>query len=222
MKLARRFFVYLLGLFILAFGVSVSVKSSLGVSPVNSVPYVISLAFNLDQGMMTTIIFSLFVLFQIAILRKNFKAHNLLQVLYASFFGVFITITNRILWFPTPNSYLLQLVLLLISILIISFGLVLYLKAEILPMPPEGFVMTLRGLLGMEFHKLKVIFDISLITLSIAIALSQTGTLSGVREGTILSAFLIGRTMGIYEKLFKSHFQKLDLFLGKIGDIPVK
>ena len=47
----RRVVIYLLGLFILALGVSFSVKSRLGVSPVNSIPYTVSMLTGIEQGL---------------------------------------------------------------------------------------------------------------------------------------------------------------------------
>ena len=68
--LLSRILVYVVGLFIMAFGVSLSLKSNLGVSPVNSLPNEISLVFksfgiNLSLGNAVIIIFSCYVLVQI-------------------------------------------------------------------------------------------------------------------------------------------------------------
>ena len=48
-----RMFVYLLGLFIMTLGISMSVKSNLGVSPVSSIPYSITCIFGLEMGKAT-------------------------------------------------------------------------------------------------------------------------------------------------------------------------
>ena len=42
MKFVKRIVIYLAGLFFVALGVAFSVNSNLGVSPVNSLPYVVS------------------------------------------------------------------------------------------------------------------------------------------------------------------------------------
>ena len=49
--------VYCLGLLLLAFGVAVSVNSDLGVSPVNSLPYVISRIIHVQLGTCVTAVF---------------------------------------------------------------------------------------------------------------------------------------------------------------------
>ena len=50
MKMLMRILLYCVGLMFLAFGVAFSVNSNLGVSPVNSLPYVISLILKVDLG----------------------------------------------------------------------------------------------------------------------------------------------------------------------------
>lgn len=52
----KRIIIYCIGLFIMAIGVTFSVKSNLGVSPVNAIPYVVSLISGLDQGLCVSVI----------------------------------------------------------------------------------------------------------------------------------------------------------------------
>ena len=79
--LAVRLVVYFVGLFIMTLGVSMSVKSNLGVSPVSSIPYTITCIFGLEMGKATIVFHIFLVILQIIILRKEFKLKNLLQVL---------------------------------------------------------------------------------------------------------------------------------------------
>lgn len=79
--MAVRLVVYFVGLFIMTLGVSMSVKSNLGVSPVSSIPYTITCVFGLEMGKATIVFHIFLVILQIIILRKEFKLKNLLQVL---------------------------------------------------------------------------------------------------------------------------------------------
>jgi len=54
MKLAVKIPKYCLGLFFLAVGVTFSIKSNLGISPVNSIGYVLSLVLGINQGKVIT------------------------------------------------------------------------------------------------------------------------------------------------------------------------
>lgn len=58
MQMSRRILVYCAGLFIMAMGVSFSGRADLGMSPVNSIPYVLSEIFTeLSMGNWIIIIF---------------------------------------------------------------------------------------------------------------------------------------------------------------------
>ena len=80
-----RVLVYVLGLLFLAFGVAISANSDLGISPVNSLPYVVSavtpdslrlgpIALELNPGNCVVIVFCSYILLQILILRRLFIA----------------------------------------------------------------------------------------------------------------------------------------------------
>ena len=70
--LAKRIIFLCLGLTIMAFGVVFSIKAALGTSPISSVPYVTSTISGLSVGTTTIIMNFMFVLIQIAILRKKY------------------------------------------------------------------------------------------------------------------------------------------------------
>lgn len=71
--MAKRIIFLCLGLTIMAFGVAFSIKAALGTSPISSVPYVTSTISGLSVGTTTIIMNFMFVLIQIAILRKKIR-----------------------------------------------------------------------------------------------------------------------------------------------------
>ena len=94
MSKPRRFIVYFGGLFLMAAGVSFSVLSGLGVSPIDTIPYVTSVIFQTDMGLCTAIIFACYVGLQALILRRAFPKRHLLQIPIGIFFRWFISVTN--------------------------------------------------------------------------------------------------------------------------------
>jgi len=196
----RRILVYVAGMFILALGVSFSIKSSLGVSPMNSLPYVISQVIGVDMGIITTLVFSSYVVIQVALLRREFKLKNLLQIVVASLFGSFVSITNRLLDMPTPATYPMQLVFLGISLFLIGLGIMLYLVGDLVPQPPEGLVMTLAMKLNKPFYSVKVFFDSTVVSVALLISFLSGHGMMGVREGTLIAALGIGKIIGFLSK----------------------
>lgn len=192
-KLGKKILVYVVGLFILAFGIATSVRSGLGVSPQSSVMYVLSLITGIDMGTWTLIVYMLYIGIQILILRKDFKWINLTQILFSTVFGYFVSLTNQLLSWVNPSNYLSQLVLLLLSIILIAVGVTIYVKADIINMPVEGMTAAITSKWkGKEFHQVKVVVDSTAAVVSSLMSLIFLRGLYGIREGTILSALLIG------------------------------
>lgn len=147
----KKFIMYTLGLLFLALGVTASIKSDLGVSPLNSMPYVLSRITGVEMGLVVTGIFSTFILVQMIILRRDFKIINLLQLPFASISGYFITTTNG--WFSgvaPAEGLAMKLLLLAISIVVVALGLLFYLTAEIVPLPPEGLMLAITQKTGIR------------------------------------------------------------------------
>lgn len=215
MRIVKKVSIYILGLFFLATGVTLSVKSQLGVSPVTSVAYVFSLITGFDLGRTVMIYFSLFVVGQLIILRKNFNPIYVIQIGFLTIFGYFVTFSEFLLYFQTPDNYILRLTILMLSIVSLAIGLTLYLRADIMPMPAEGFIIALQKNIDKEFYKIKYTVDTLLVLISVVLSFIFLGKLDGVREGTLIAALLIGRTMGFIENKFKKQVTSLVAFIEK-------
>ena len=110
---AKRYPVFLCGLFISSLGVSIITKADLGTSPISAIPYVLSLNFPWTLGGFTVVFSLVLILPQVIILRKNFKLEHLLQIPIPIAFGWFIDLTMVWLSFLAPQSYPLKLISLL-------------------------------------------------------------------------------------------------------------
>lgn len=192
----RRLFVYTGGIFLMAFGVGLSVKSNLGISPVNSVPYALSAITGIDQGMLTTLVFCIFILLQILLLRRDFRLHQLLQAACAALFGGFVSLSNHALGAVTLASYALRLAFSMASVLFISAGMFLYLSAELIPQPLEGLCLAIQARFGFRYANIKVGLDCMLVAAAAALSWRFTGGIVGFREGTILAMLSVGRLAG--------------------------
>ena len=71
---------YLIELFIMTLGISMSVKSNLGVSPVSSIPYTITCITGLEMGKATILFHIVLVALQFVILRGAFQIKSLLRL----------------------------------------------------------------------------------------------------------------------------------------------
>lgn len=166
--LSKRLIMYFLGLFTMTIGVALSVKSNLGVSPVSSIPYTMTCILGIEMGKATIIFHCFLVLLQMILLRRNFKPINLLQVLVGIVFGYFTTFCNwGVSFLPTPENLVIRLLMMLISTVIIAFGIFMYLPPNIMPLAGEGAVKAVSDVTGIAFPKVKVGFDITMVVISL-------------------------------------------------------
>ena len=217
---ARRLLIYLLGLYLMAVGVVFSARSSLGVSPVGSlanVLYQIGLSegapgyVNLGNG--TIAVYCLYILVEILLLRREFKPHMLLQLAASFLFGQLVNLATAMLSFlPAPGNYGVQLLYLLCSVPLVAAGVMLYLSPNILPTPGEGMSLAISRLTGLSVGSSKTVFDCSLVVISAAVSLLYFHRLTGVREGTVICALLVGFVLRQLQKPFQ---QPLNRFVGR-------
>ena len=207
---AIRFLVYIVGLFIMTLGISLSVKSNLGVSPVSSIPYTITCITGLEMGKATILFHIVLVVMQILILRKAFQMKNLLQVVVGVIFGYFTTFSNYLFSFlPTPEHMTGRLLMMLGSTVLIAVGIFFYLPADIVPLAGEGAMKAVSDTMHIAFNKVKVGFDISMVIISLISCLVALGTLGSVGVGTIIAAVLVGSVLGVITGWFGEKRDKI-------------
>ncbi len=208
-KWIARVIIYTIGLLILAFGVAFSVNSNLGVSPVNSLPYVISLIVEKKLGTCVTVVFISYILLQILILRKDFQWFNLAQILCSTLFGKFVDFAKMVVGDFAIPTYAGRLTMLAISIVLIAIGISMYMGVKLINMPMEGLTAAIASKLSnAKFHNVKVAVDCVAVGTGIVLSFVFLGGLFGIREGTIISAMAIGKVIPYVNKVTLPMIQK--------------
>ncbi len=204
---------YFVGLFIMTIGIALSVKSNLGVSPVSSIPYTMTCVWGIEMGKATIIFHAALVLIQILILRKRFKPINLLQIVVGIVFGYFTTFCNYLAtYLPSTDNMVMRIVLMLVSTVFIAVGIFFYLPADLIPLAGEGVMQAVSDVTKIEFSKVKIGFDCSMVVISVITCLICIHSLGSVGVGTVIAAFLVGFNLGRVNKAFGA---KRDKLLGK-------
>lgn len=190
----RRYIVFILGLFFAGVGVAFTKHGDLGVSPISSVPNVVSIKFPvMTLGSWLIVWNCVLIVGQIIILRRDFKMYQLFQIPLSFLFGWF---TNFGMWItsfiPVPN-YFVKLVMLFSGIVVLAFGISLSVIANVIMNSGEAFVKAISDTVHKEFGYVKVAFDVTCVILAIVLSLVFfQGKIVGSREGTIISALLTG------------------------------
>ncbi len=94
--------------------------------------------------------------------------------------------------FLNPVGYVSQLLLLLTSCIVMAFGVLLEIKTEVVYLPGDGIIVAISEVLVREFGKVKPFVDTSFVVTAAILSIVFLGYLAGVREGTIISALIIG------------------------------
>lgn len=157
----------------------------------------------IDLGI-ATIIFSVFmVLLQIVLLRKDYKIINLLQLPVGIIFGVFLTFCCSLtVYIPEPSSFIVQLIMTLISTVLVALGVFLYVPAGFIPLAPEGAMLAISRITKAKFANVKLICDITMVVISLVTCLIVIRQLGSVGIGTILAALLVGTEVKWLTKFF--------------------
>lgn len=209
-RIVTRLIFYFLGLFILTMGIAFSIKANLGVSPVTSVAYAMTCVWGIEIGIATTIFQSILVVVQILLLLKNFKWINCMQIVVGTLLGSLTSVSVYILSFlPVASTWWLQIIYLLTSLVLMSFGIYMYVNANIMHLPIEGFTTTLASLIKKEFHKIKIAVDCTMVIIAASSCLIFIRKFGSVGVGTIFIALCQGLMIGLWGKLLKKFKQKM-------------
>ena len=208
-EVLKRYFIFLIGIYINSFGISFITKAALGTSPISSVPYVLSLGFWPTMGEFTIALSLLLILLQIALLGKKFKKASLLQIPVSIVFGYFIDWSMLLLEWVNPQEYLMKILFLLIGCVILGFGVFLEVAADVVMRPGESFVQAVTIRFRTDFGITKVCFDASMAGSALVISLILFHGVIGVREGTIVAALTVGLIAKLFGKALKKPTAKL-------------
>lgn len=191
-----------MSILIVGFAITLITKAQLGATAVTSLAFVISQLSGLSFGMMTGLFNFMYVIIQIVIQRKAFPKIQLFQFVVSFILGFAVDFANFLLRNLLPETYIQQLAILLVGCVIMGFGVFLQLKAATVYNPAEGIVYAIADATNRPFDVVKTAFDVTLVISAIILGLVVTGGVVGVREGTIVSALIIGPIIGIFQKLF--------------------
>lgn len=213
-----RVFFYVLGLLILALGLTLNTKAGLGVSPIISVSYSISQIFGLNFGNTTLFLYCVFVLVQLLLHGIQWRLHPetdcrlalLLDALQLPLSLVFTRFLNLFgAFFPDLSAGTtgwtdrlpLRLVVLLLAILCTGVGAALSLSMRIVPNPGDGIVQTLADCVHRSVGFTKNCFDLCNITFTLVLSLLLAGHPVGIGLGTVLAMVGVGRVIALFQHL---------------------
>lgn len=213
----RRYLSFVVILFVIALGTSLSIRANLGSSPISAPPYILSLipGIGLTMGQLTICMHVFFITVQILLLRKDFEKRQFLQIVVSFLFGFYTDFTMWLTGFlqiPYTISplagYPLRFLELLAGGAILAFGIACEVRCDSLMLAGEGLPLAISKFLGKDFSRVKICTDTFLVSVGVVFmfVFFDRWDWKMVGVGTIVSMFYVGYMV----RVFSPHIGWLD------------
>lgn len=205
---AARIVIYLVGMVLLALGVTLNTQAGLGASAIVSVPYSINQGIGVNFANLTMIFYCILVAAQFFIKGKNRRWMDLLQVVVSVIFTRFMALFQHGINYQSgflPKD----LFVLALGILFTGIGAAMAVDMQLVPNPGDGIVSSLADRFGAELGLCKNCFDAFCVFCALIIGLFFKNPLIGIGLGTVLSMLGVGRVIYFFNHVAKLRLQKL-------------
>jgi uncharacterized membrane protein YczE len=219
----KRFVLYIIGMVILAFGISLNARTSLGVSPIVSPAYCASSITGYNFANMTFLLYTFFALTEVIIhlaqKQKKKAMIDCVQVIVSLIFTRFLNMFEFII--PNLGSEEMQgtfagslagrIIFLIVAIICTGVGAALSLNMRIVPNPGDGIVQTIADVTHKDNGFIKNCVDITCVIVTCAVGLIFSGKIIGIGIGTLMAMFGVGRVIAVFNKLTRKQTEALFL-----------
>jgi uncharacterized membrane protein YczE len=195
--------IYVVSISMLSFSISLMVKSDFGVSAVSCVPYILSLRLKLlTQGQWFFVLqFVLMVLLSFWLRRA--KGIYAATIITSVFSGILIDVFNRLIQ-GFRGEMVFRMIYLVCALTLVSAGIALSFRTRLPIMAVDLFVIELSSAKNWALRRVKTAFDISLVSVGLALTFLFFGRLKGIGFGTVCSASFVGGMVGYVDKKINS------------------
>lgn len=190
--LAGRWLLLVWGMLVATAGIVFITRAGLGTTPISTVPFTVGEITGLTFGEATFAVNILFVLVQWALLRSRFRYSSFFQIPIVSVFSWFIDLHMGWTAWIGDDPYVVRFLWGLLGNLFLAFGIYWQVASKTIVQPGEGMVLAFSVVLRKSFGTVKVWNDVTLVLLAVVLGFVCLGHVAGVREGTVVSAFLVG------------------------------
>lgn len=189
----------------LGLGISLQIKAGIGQSMLNAFALILADIFSLDIGAMLNILNMTFFTLYLIVRKSKINKRDIVQIVATIANGY---IVNFFVYFVfgqlVIQSYILRVLTFILGLSLASVSLGAVLAMEIIKFPLESLCIVLGQKFNCSLTTIRMRFDISFMLSTLILTLITSHNLY-IREGTIISFFLLSRLMGLsyyyYKKL---------------------
>ncbi|WP_102348455.1 YczE/YyaS/YitT family protein [Bacillus sp. Marseille-P3661] len=196
-----KLFFYLMGIVCLTFGISCSINSQLGASPLPALQVGLQQTIGLTVGSWEFIIGVIFVVIISAVRRKK---PDILAFLTSFLIGLgidlWLFLTKLV---DIPDLLVVKIILICLGLIFIGVGVSMYLQPKFSPAPPDGIQILIE-----EYFKIKLSTARTLFAVAVAVgALVFNGPI-GI--GTLIMVSTSGPIIGFMYPIAQRYYEQLN------------
>ena len=207
----------LVSLFVMTLGVALCVRSGLGASVISVLPYMFQnagadgLAPAMSIGQYTYVMNFLLVLGQVCVLRRKFEAVQLFQLVIGFLFGSLIDINMHLTSWVVPTELWQKALAQVAGCLVLGVGIALEVRCGSVTMPGDGFPVAISRVSKIDFAKVKIAVDVSLVVIGAATCYAFWGAWQWhiIGVGTLFAMLFVGFVV----RFVSSHLSWFDRLL---------
>lgn len=209
-KTITRIIIYLIGLCVLALGLTLSTKADLGVSPIIAVSFGVSQLTGARFGDTTFVLYAAFVLIEIVLHilpgkrcpedRKKAVLVDISQFFLSYVFTMILNVLSA--WIPAAESIAARVAVLLVSIVLVGTGAAVTLDMRLIANPGDGLVQAISDRTGISLGLTKNLVDITCVTITCILTMAIAHHIIGVGIGTVAAMLGIGRVIALVNNTF--------------------
>ncbi|AVP55258.1 membrane protein [Clostridium tetani] len=190
---------------LLSLGISLQIKAGIGQSMFNAFSLILAELFNLEIGTVISSLNMLFFIIYLIIRRSHINRRDIIQIVATTANGY---IVNLFIYFILSHliiqSYFLRVLIFVLGLSLASLSLGAILAMEIIQLPLESLCIVLFQKLECKLTTIRMRFDIFFAISTLILTLITSHSLY-IREGTIISFFVLSRLMGFSYYFHKKH-----------------
>lgn len=194
-----------------ATGVAFGLKAAVGVGAWDAFSQATSMVTGIKVGTFSMMMNLSCVLVQLVILKKDFKLLSFLQIFMAILLGIFVNLVfYEFLATITIDSYLINMLIYIVSLIIIIMAVALIMSINFLSFPLEAACMAVASKTKLKFGTIRQLVDVFAIIGALIIAISFQNPIP-VREGTVIGMLMFGPLIAWFIPRFQPLVKRLGL-----------
>jgi uncharacterized membrane protein YczE len=189
------------GLIILAVGIAFFIKADFGMSVIQSVAYLISLAVpELSFGTVSYLLQFVLIVTLCIIVRK-FSIRFIISFGSAVLYGYTLDLVVYLMRNLSANNIAVRILFFAAGFFLVVVAVTLFFRTNIPLMPYDIFVTEIANTKKISKSNVKIIYDLCYLAVALTLSLSIFGKLVGIGIGTIISGLFSGVAVKFFGKL---------------------